>query len=137
MNDHEFLTAFEKCAITVADFHLADHVRLAWIYLRRYSLLQAIERFTRSLQRFAHHNRAAALYHETVTWAYLFLIHERIQRAKPDLNWEAFRASNSDLFAKKPSIIERYYSHETISSDLARRIFVLPDCDRIETERSG
>lgn len=132
MNDHEFLTAFEKCSIPVSDFHHAEHVRLAWIYLRRYSLLQAIERFTTSLQRFAHHNGAAALYHETVTWAYLFLIHERMQRSRPDLNWEGFRSLNNDLFVQKPSIIERYYSRETISSDLARRTFVLPDCDGVE-----
>ena len=56
MNDHEFVDAFEACAIAGADFHHADHVRLAWIYLREHPLIEAIERFTTSLQRFARHH---------------------------------------------------------------------------------
>jgi hypothetical protein len=34
MNDRDFVDAFENCAIASHDFHHADHVRLAWIYLR-------------------------------------------------------------------------------------------------------
>src|SRR5207237_10909155 len=53
MNDRKFLDAFEACAIASTDFHHADHVRLGWNYLHEHPLLEAIERFTTSLQRFA------------------------------------------------------------------------------------
>jgi len=59
---------------------------------------------------------APGLYHQTITWAHLLLIHERMQRAGAPETWVSFRA-----------ILERYYSPETLGSDLARRIFVLPD----------
>ena len=127
MNDRDFVDAFEACAIASSDFHHADHVRLAWIYLRRHPLIEAIERFTTSLQRFAAHHSVPGLYHETISWAYLLLIHERMQRDGASGGWESFRAANGDLFAWKPSILERYYSPETLNSDLARSVFILPD----------
>jgi hypothetical protein len=127
MNDREFVAAIEGCSIACGDFHHADHVRLAWIYLRSDTLLDAIERFTRSLRSFAAHCGAPGKYHETITWAYVLLIHERIQRADAPREWESFRTANADLFDWKPSILERYYAAETLRSDLARRTFVLPD----------
>ena len=127
MNDREFVEAFEACSIASEDFHHADHVRLAWIYLRERPLIEAIERFTTSLQRFAAHHGVAGLYHETITWAYLLLIHERLQRDGAGQDWVTFREENGDLFASKPSILERYYAPETLKSGMARRTFVLPD----------
>jgi hypothetical protein len=127
MNDREFVDAFEACAIPSSDFHHADHVRLAWIYLRECPLLEAIERFTTSLQRFATHHGVPGLYHETITWAYLLIIHERMQRDDSPKDWESFRTANRDLFNWKPSVLDRYYAPGTLKSDLARRTFVLPD----------
>ena len=127
MNDCEFVAAVESCAIPCSDFHHADHVRLGWIYLGNCSLIDAIDRFTQSLRRFAVHCGVPEKYHETITWAYLLLIHERMRRADAPCGWESFRAANVDLFDWKPSILERYYAPHTLRSDFARRIFVLPD----------
>jgi hypothetical protein len=41
-------------------------------------------------------------------------------------SFEAFAARNPDLFAWKPSILDRYYDPETLRSDRARRVFVMP-----------
>lgn len=127
MNDREFVAAVENCLLSCREFHHADHVRLAWIYLGDHSLIEAIGRFTGSLRRFAAHCGAPAKYHETITWAYLLLIHERMRRDGAPSSWEGFCAANADLFDWKPSILERYYAPHTLRSDLARRIFVLPD----------
>lgn len=127
MNDSEFVAAFEACAIARSDFHHSDHVRLAWIYLREHPLIEAIQRFTTSLQRFAAHHGVPALYHETITWAYLLLIHERMQRTGAPADWSSFCTANTDLFTSRPSILERYYAPETLHSDTARRTFVMPD----------
>lgn len=67
-------------------------------------------------------------YHETVTWAYLLLLNERIQRMPPDTGWEAFAAANTDLFGPHNSILLRYYRPETLQSQVARRSFLMPDC---------
>ena len=118
----DFITAFE--AFEVEEFHHADHVRLAWCYLRALPLLPAIERFTTSLKRFAAHNGKPELYHETITWAYLLLIHERMNG---EASFDEFRDANPDLFQWKPSVLESYYRAETLGSDRAKRTFVMPD----------
>src|SRR5262249_41374605 len=91
MSDDDLVRAFEACAIGATEFHHADHVRLAWIYLRRCPLVEAIERFTVALKRFAAHHGVPGRYHETITWAYLLLVHERMQRGDADGDWESFR----------------------------------------------
>jgi hypothetical protein len=127
MNDGEFIAAFEACAIAKSDFHHADHVRLAWLYLRAGTTLEAMERFTAALQRFARHHGVPGLYHETITWAYLLLIRERMERDGAPGDWPSFCAVNEDLLARNPSILERYYRPQTLRSEMARRIFVMPD----------
>jgi len=125
MNDHDFAEAFERCEIAGDAFHHRDHVRLAWIYLRQMPPLDALRRFVESLKRFAVHNGVPNLYHETITWAYLLLIHERMERNPVD-DFETFEAANPDLFTWKPSILDRYYDRETLDSPLARRTFIMP-----------
>ncbi len=41
--------------------------------------------------------------------------------------WEDFARQNPDLFTWRPGILERYYRAETLQSDLARRVFLMPD----------
>ena len=50
MNDRDFITAFEACAIANNDFHHTDHIRVAWCYLRNAPLLEAIESFTGTIR---------------------------------------------------------------------------------------
>jgi hypothetical protein len=127
MNDLDFVAAVEGCTLANSEFHHADHVRLAWIYLRDEPLIDALDRFTTTLRRFASHYGAATKYHETITWAYMLLIHERMKREPPSSSWEDFRAANADLFAWRPSILERYYWPARLQSEIARRVFVMPD----------
>jgi hypothetical protein len=125
MTDEDFAEAFERCEIAGDDFHHRDHVRLAWIYLRQMPMIDALKRFTESLKRFAAHNGVPNLYHETITWAYLLLIHERMERSPVD-DFAAFEERNADLFTWKPSILNRYYDQETLDSPLAKRTFLMP-----------
>jgi hypothetical protein len=127
MSDRDFVAAVEACTVAAADFRHADHVRLAWLYLNDHPLLEAIARYTAALRRLAAFHGAPGKYHETITWAYLVLIHERMRRDDAPHEWEGFRAANGDLFCWKPSILERYYAPQTLKTELARRIFVLPD----------
>jgi hypothetical protein len=123
MNDREFAAAFERCEVET--FHHRDHVRLAWIYLRELPLLDALARFTASLKRFAAHSGRPELYHETITWAYLLLIHERME-TNPTHDFESFAAENAGLLTWKPSVLDRYYDQATLDSALARRTFLMP-----------
>jgi hypothetical protein len=127
LDDREFVRSFEACTLTAERFHHSDHVRLAWLLLRDGPLPQALARFSEGLKRFAASLGKAELYHETITFAYLLLIHER-QREDPEgATFEAFAARNPDLLAWPSPALQRYYRPQTLTSDRARRTFVLPD----------
>jgi hypothetical protein len=127
MTGEELIMQFE-CGTTRADsFHHADHVRLAFEYLRRYPALDALKRFADALQRFAAGQGKAHLYHETITWAYLLLIRERMARAGCTETWEEFVKHNPDLLVWKGGVLGTLYRQETLDSDFARHTFVLPD----------
>ena len=83
----QLIKQFEDGTTPAATFHHADHVRLAFEYLYRYPALEALEKFSAALRRFAAAQGKPQLYHETITWAYLLLIRERMARAGrvPDL----------------------------------------------------
>ena len=125
--DAALLRGFEDGTLPASAFHHRDHVRVAWLYLQTEPPLQALDRFAEGLKRFAAAHGQARLYHETITWAYLLLIRERMERAGAGATWEEFAAHNPDLLSWKPSILDRYYQPETLGSELARRVFVMPD----------
>jgi hypothetical protein len=120
------LQGFLDTTLPADQFHHHQHVEVAWLFVRRYGMPAALAEFTTAIKRFADAKGATGLYHETITWAFLLLIAER--QAKCDAAcWEEFAAANPDLLVWKPSILERYYSSETLESDLARTVFVFPD----------
>lgn len=128
MDDRELVNAFEAGTVPDGGFHHAQHVRVAWYYLRHHPLFEALERFQTRLRAFALAQGKPDLYHETITTAYVLLINERLhENGAGDDDWEAFAARNGDLLSWKPSILERYYRDETLASDRARRTFVMPD----------
>jgi hypothetical protein len=118
--------SFERGEIAAADFHHADHVYLAFAYLSEYPLLTALRKFSEALKRFAAMQGKTQLYHETITCAFFFLIHERMVRCQSTA-WDDFASRNADLLIWKNGILDRYYHDATLKSDLARSIFVLPD----------
>jgi hypothetical protein len=126
MTDLELMEQFEDGTLPIEAFHHEDHVRVAFLYLAKYRVLDAVERFSSALVRFAARNGKTGLYHETITWAYM-LIRERIARARREQTWTEFRASNWDLLDVQNPILKKYYREETLASDLARNAFVLPD----------
>ena len=126
MNHQELIHRFEGDAIPEGSFHHAAHVRLAFAYLCEYPVLQALEKFSTALKRFAAARGKTQLYNETITCAYFFLIRERMAGCE-GADWEEFARRNSDLLIWRDSILSRYYHDATLKSDLARVVFVLPD----------
>jgi hypothetical protein len=127
MSGDELIAQFEEGTTPPDTFHHADHVRLAFEYLRRFTALEALGKFSLALRRFAAAQGKADRYHETITWAYLLLIRERIARVECPQTWDEFIERNPDLLLWKDGVLAALYRPETLASDLARRTFILPD----------
>lgn len=123
-----FLAAFESGDLAAEAFGHREHLRLAWAVLQQEPLPRALERVTGGLRRFTRRVGAADKYHETVTWAWVLLVNERLERpGARQLDWPAFLAANPDLLDRDRPLLDRYYRRETLASPHARRSFVLPD----------
>lgn len=126
MTNQELIDRFENGMVPESNFHHADHVRLAFAYLCQFPPLEALDKFTAALKRFAAAVGKTNLYHETITHAYFFLIRERMARTAA-LDWDEFIAANADLLTWKNGILTRYYEEATLRSELARAVFLFPD----------
>jgi hypothetical protein len=127
MTDDEFIARFEDCSLPAESFHHSDHLRMSFLYLCRYPALEALERFSSSLARFAAANGKPGRYNETITWAFLLLIRERMARAGCPQTWTEFADKNADLLSWEDNVLKKYYRNETLSSDLAKSTFLFPD----------
>jgi hypothetical protein len=126
VSDDELIKRFENGDVPEESFHHGDHVRLAFAYLCEYPVLDALGKFSSALKGFAQSRGKSQLYNETITCAYFFLIHERMVSC-PSAVWKDFAQRNADLLVWKDGILSRYYQQGTLKSDLARKVFVLPD----------
>ena len=125
MDDETFLREFEACRIAGGEFRHADHVRLAWIYLRRHEYAQAEARMRNAIRTFAARNNAAGKNHETVTVGWMRLVavaHALSGRV----------GTFADFIRVHPWLLEKdalleFYSKERLGSDEARAAIVPPD----------
>jgi hypothetical protein len=123
MSDDEFLTAFEATTLPLEAFDHRAHVRAGYLYLARYGLGAAIDRFGRSLRAFAAAHGKHGLYHETITVAFLALINERIAQGRAS-DWESFAKTNPDLLQR--NCLAAFYAPEELACPEARAVFRLP-----------
>lgn len=132
--DAEFLEAFEQGRVAPADFHHREHLRLAWLYVRRDGLVAAQARVRSAIQSFARAAGKPDLYHETLTLAWVALL---------DAGLRAERASGREpaTFAQfvenRPQLLDkhclaRHYRPETLDSTQARATWVPPDLSPFE-----
>jgi hypothetical protein len=126
MDNKDIISRFESGAVPPESFHHADHVRLAFAYLSEYSPLIALEKFSAAIKQFAVRVGKPDRYNETITFAGLFLIREKMSLC-PDGGWDEFARENPELLVWKNGMLDRYYRPETLKSEFARNVFVLPD----------
>ena len=122
--DEQFLAAFEAGEIANQDFHHRDHLRLAWIQLRRLGAEGASKAVTEGIRRFAGHHGHANRYHETMTRFWVRAVGIGINR-HPTLAFQDLLAAEPHLLDK--SLPYRHWSRDLMGSDEARRHWVEPD----------
>jgi hypothetical protein len=125
LDDATLLERFEAVALAPADFRHREHVRLAYAMLARDDFAAVGLRFKTALLRFAEAH-ARGRYHETLTWAYLTLIAERMH-ATPTASSFEFLERHPDVLDHRSGAVSRYYDVAAITAcPIARAVFVLP-----------
>jgi hypothetical protein len=126
LDDDAFLAALHSGQLPASEFDHRQHLRLAWLQLRRAPLTAAIERTCVDIQAFASHHGAQAKFHRTVTEALLRLM---AAQGATDLalDWPAFQHRNPALLSDARGLLARHYSPTLLSRPEARLRFQSPD----------
>jgi hypothetical protein len=124
MTDAEFLLALESCELPEAAFGHAAHVRAAYLYLQDGDFVLALTRMRRAIRNYTSHLGKPGRYHETITVAFVALIHQHIHERGNGGGWIAFAGANPELF--QPGLLEHFYPQPQLESELARKVFLLP-----------
>lgn len=128
MSDEEFLSAFEAC--TLQEFHHRDHIKVAFLYLRRHPLDEAISKVRAGLQALAVAWSAPIDdlekgYHETMTQAWVRLVHLKSRNGEACESAETFCDQHPQLMHK--TLLDSFYSRPRLMTWEAKRAFVEPD----------
>jgi hypothetical protein len=129
MSDDEFISAFESCTFPFAEWHHRAHVKIAYLYLRRYGLESATERLRHGIRAYNAANNVPdgpdRGYHETLTQFWLHVIHTTITQYGASGTADEFFDSHPQLSQKKNHRL--FYSPGLFTSARAKVEFVPPD----------
>ena len=128
-SDTDFLQAFEDCTLPFAEWKHRAHLKVAYLYLRQHPFAEALDRMRAGIQHYnAATNTPEALdrgYHETVTVAWLRLVHFTLCEYGLAASAEEFLEVQEHLLNRKA--LRFFYSRDHIISWRAKMEFVEPD----------
>jgi hypothetical protein len=125
MGEDDFVAAVEESRYANAEFHHADHLRLAWIYVWRYGAREAEERIAETIRRFAISHGHESKYHETLTRAWLRLVAAALKLTPGATTFDEFLGKHGWLLDR--SALSAFYSGMRLSSEVARCGWADPD----------
>ena len=138
MSDDAFLAAFESCAHPLDQWHHREHVKLAYILLLRYPLDEAIARARSGIKAYNQSknlpDELSSGYHETMTQAWMRIIHATLCEYGPAENADAFYEQHPQLSQKKN--LRLFYSRDRFVSWEAKRSFREPDLAPLPASRN-
>jgi hypothetical protein len=125
MTDDEFLQALADCTIGNHEFRHRDHLRLAWLQVRRLGPDEASGAVSASIRRFAAAHGATGKYHDTMTRFWVLVV-AHLSASRPDIHdFDGFLAAFPMLLDK--NLPFRHWQRETMLSPEAREDWVEPD----------
>jgi hypothetical protein len=128
-DDEKFLEQFETTALPLEQWHHKQHIKVAYLYLRRFPFETAMARMRAGVKAFnAATNTPESLtrgYHETMTQAWMRLVYFTLCEYGPAENAEAFYEQSPQL--QQTKILRFFYTNELFTSPEAKAGFLEPD----------
>lgn len=129
VNDDEHLQRFEDHTLPIELWNHRAHLKVAYLYLQRFSFEETLSRLQTGIRAY---NAAKGIkdtptggYHETMTQAWLHLVHTTLCQFGPADSADAFFDAQTQLSGKRALLL--FYSRDRIMSPEAKASFVAPD----------
>lgn len=134
-----FIAEFEGCRLSKLQWTHQAHLTAGFWYMSQLGATEALQVIRGNIRR---HNESVGTantdtggYHESITRLYLAAIEQHI-RAHPDVSFEVSLQALLDSELGKSSWPLTYYSRERLFSVAARRGWVEPDLQSLESPES-
>jgi hypothetical protein len=124
-SDQEFVAAFEACSFPPGDFHHADHVRLARIFVLRLGEAGARQKMLEGIMKLAIHAGAPKKFHCTATLAWVRLVAAAVAQDPSEVSFQEWITGFPELTDK--GLLSLHYSRERFESEDARVSWIEPD----------
>jgi hypothetical protein len=128
-DDEKFLEQFETTALPLEEWHHKQHIKVAYLYLRRFPFEAAMVRMREGVKAF---NAAKKIpesltrgYHETMTQAWMRLVYFTLCEYGPGADADTFYEQNPQLSQTKT--LRFFYTKEVLQTAEAKAGFVGPD----------
>ena len=125
----EFVASFEATALPRDQWTHEAHVRVAWWYARTRPFPESLDAMRAGILRYNEvigvETTADSGYHETVTVAWIRIMHDLVRGRATEESFDDFCASNPDVMDKR--ILLRNYTSQRLMSPDARAAFMEPD----------
>ena len=138
MDTARLVSSFEQTTLSRECWTHETHVHVAWYYARTRCPEDAIEAMRRGIRKY---NEVIGIesgqhsgYHETVTVAWMRIMHDLVQGRAEDEGFDEFLEAHPELLEKQ--ILLRYYSRACLVSSEARAGFVEPDISSLPLPRT-
>jgi hypothetical protein len=129
IDDAKFLEQFESATWPLGSWHHRQHIKVAYLYLRRYPFEQAQAHIREKIKAYNAAKQVPdgqfAGYHDTMTQAWMHLVYFTLCEFGPAENADAFFDASPQLWGKK--ILRLYYGKDVFTSLEAKANFMPPD----------
>ncbi|MEL7002009.1 MAG: hypothetical protein AAFN93_04645 [Bacteroidota bacterium] len=126
LSDSEFERRFNDCLLDPSIFSHEAHLRLAWINIDRYGIIEAEKKIQHQLRAFVQSLGAADKYNTTLTVAAIKAVYHFKLKSNSD-NFQDFIEEFPRLKYNFKELMSSHYGFDIYNSMLAKKEFLKPD----------
>ena len=124
----EFEKQFSDLTLDPKLFSHEAHLRLAWIHIRNYGVVQAIDNICDQIRAFATKHGDRDKFNITVTVAAIRAVYHFILKSKSN-DFKGFIKEYPRLKSDFRKLLDSHYSIDIFKSEVAKKEFVDPDLE--------
>lgn len=126
LSDFDFEKAFEDCTLNPDLFSHEAHLRLAWIFIRKYGFDETIDKLSFQLAKFVDYCGIQSKYNLTLTVASIHAVHHFMLKSKSD-NFSDFINEFPRLKYNFKELIDTHYGFDIYANEQAKKTYLEPD----------
>lgn len=126
LSDAEFEQQFKNCELNSNDFTHEAHLRLAWIYINKYGIENAIKAILIQLKNFVEFAGAEDKFNTTLTVAATKAVHHFMLKSKAT-HFKGFITESPRLKYNFKELMACHYGFDIFNSTKAKHAYLKPD----------